>query len=94
MNYYIISVLVCYLVAKPLGIDPNRGIGTAYEGILKIPKPGGVRKGWMRQFAVVCDFKLFLFDMMEGKSNQSNLEPSHIIDMRWECFNDWLVGLG
>ncbi|XP_038071519.1 serine/threonine-protein kinase MRCK alpha-like isoform X2 [Patiria miniata] len=73
-------------IAKPLGIDPNRGIGTAYEGVLKIPKPGGVRKGWMRQFAVVCDFKLFLFDMMEGKSNQSNLEPSHIIDMRDEDF--------
>ncbi|XP_022088985.1 serine/threonine-protein kinase MRCK alpha-like [Acanthaster planci] len=73
-------------VAKPLGVDPNRGIGTAYEGILRIPKPGGVRKGWMRQFAVVCDFKLFLFDMVEGKSNQSNLEPSHIIDMRDEDF--------
>ncbi|XP_071794015.1 serine/threonine-protein kinase MRCK alpha-like [Asterias amurensis] len=73
-------------IAKPLGVDPNRGIGTAYEGTLKIPKPGGVRKGWMRQFAVVCDFKLFLFDMYEGKSNQSNLEPSHIIDMRDEEF--------
>ncbi|CAG9789990.1 unnamed protein product [Diatraea saccharalis] len=38
-----------------------------------VPKPGGVKKGWMRQFVVVCDFKLFLYDISQD---------SQVLDMR------------
>ncbi|PIK62688.1 hypothetical protein BSL78_00382 [Apostichopus japonicus] len=72
--------------AKPQGIDPNQGIGTAIEGYLKIPRAGGVKKGWMRQFAVVCDFKFFLFDVIQGRNGQPINKVVHVLDMRDENF--------
>lgn len=83
-------------IKRPVGIDPTQGIGTAYEGYVRIPKPGGVRKGWMRQYVVVCDFKLFLYDLMNGSGNgtfnenrppQAMPNASIIIDMRDEEFS-------
>ncbi|XP_018120419.1 serine/threonine-protein kinase MRCK alpha isoform X5 [Xenopus laevis] len=70
----------------PLGIDPQKGIGTAYEGHVKVPKPAGVKKGWQRAMAVVCDFKLFLYEIAEGKSSQPSCVVSQVIDMRDEEF--------
>lgn len=104
----------------PLGIDPQKGIGTAYEGhvrvkrenlsfdvsssaigtlryerdvilvlhvwlwdvLLQVPKPLGVKKGWQRAIAVVCDFKLFLYDLPEGKAAQPGVVVNQVIDMR------------
>ncbi|XP_029790739.1 serine/threonine-protein kinase MRCK alpha isoform X6 [Suricata suricatta] len=71
----------------PLGIDPQKGIGTAYEGHVRIPKPAGVKKGWQRALAVVCDFKLFLYDVPEGKASQPSVVVSQVIDMRDEEFS-------
>lgn len=69
-----------FLPAKrPLGIDPTRGIGTAYEGYVKVPKPGGVKKGWVRQFVVVCDFKLFLYEL---QATAPSVAVSQVLDMR------------
>ncbi|XP_058611150.1 serine/threonine-protein kinase MRCK alpha isoform X5 [Onychostoma macrolepis] len=70
-----------------LGIDTQRGIGTAYEGHLRIPKPTGVKKGWQRVWAVVCDFKLFLYELGEGKGAQPGVLVNQVIDMRDEEFS-------
>lgn len=67
---------------RPLGIDPARGQGTAYEGYVKVPKPGGVKKGWMRQFVVVCDFKLFLYDISQDRNALPSVCVSQVMDMR------------
>ncbi|XP_048830025.1 serine/threonine-protein kinase MRCK beta isoform X4 [Brienomyrus brachyistius] len=72
---------------RPLGIDVQRGIGTAYKGFVRIPKPTGVKKGWQRAYAVVCDCKLFLYDVPEGKSTQPVMLASQVLDLRDEEFS-------
>uniref|UniRef100_A0A452TJB6 Serine/threonine-protein kinase MRCK beta n=1 Tax=Ursus maritimus TaxID=29073 RepID=A0A452TJB6_URSMA len=72
---------------RPLGVDVQRGIGTAYKGYVKVPKPTGVKKGWQRAYAVVCDCKLFLYDLPEGKSTQPGVVASQVLDLRDEEFS-------
>ncbi|KAM4662947.1 serine/threonine-protein kinase MRCK beta isoform 2-T2 [Discoglossus pictus] len=72
---------------RPLGVDVQRGIGTAYKGYVRIPKPTGVKKGWQRAYAVVCDCKLFLYDVPEGKSTQPGVVASQVVDLRDEDFS-------
>uniref|UniRef100_A0A1A8JK81 non-specific serine/threonine protein kinase n=1 Tax=Nothobranchius kuhntae TaxID=321403 RepID=A0A1A8JK81_NOTKU len=80
--------LVCPIPAeqakRPQGIDVQRGIGTAYKGYVRIPKPSGVKKGWQRAFAVVSDCKLFLYDIPEAKSTQPGVVASLVLDLRDE----------
>nr|XP_033505103.1 serine/threonine-protein kinase MRCK beta [Epinephelus lanceolatus] len=83
--------LVCPIPAeqakRPQGIDVQRGIGTAYKGYVRIPKPSGVKKGWQRAYAVVSDCKLFLYDIPEGKSTQPGVVASLVLDLRDEEFS-------
>ncbi|XP_014447700.1 serine/threonine-protein kinase MRCK beta isoform X2 [Tupaia chinensis] len=72
---------------RPLGVDVQRGIGTAYKGYVKVPKPTGVKKGWQRAYAVVCDCKLFLYDLPEGRSTQPGVVASQVLDLRDEEFS-------
>lgn len=53
---------------------------------MKVPKMGGVKKGWVRQFVVVCDFKLFLYDLSDRNSMPS-VYVSQVLDMRDEEFS-------
>ena len=77
--FYHICFISYFSAKRPLGIDPTRGIGTAYEGYVKVPKPGGVKKGWVRQFVVVCDFKLFLYEL---QATAPSVSVSQVLDMR------------
>ncbi|XP_064603051.1 serine/threonine-protein kinase MRCK alpha-like isoform X2 [Liolophura sinensis] len=72
---------------RPLGIDVNKGIGTAHEGFVRGPRIGGIKKGWARQFVVVCDFKLFLYDVQPDQKHVSSPVVSQVLDMRDEEFS-------
>jgi serine/threonine-protein kinase MRCK len=73
---------------RPSGIDPKKGVGTACEGWVKVPKPGGVRKGWSRHYAMVCDFKLFLYELSSAQEKEKSVLVSIVttVDMRDELF--------
>lgn len=47
---------------------------------LKMPKKAGVKKGWQRALAMVCDFKLFLYNMDEEKDSKHNVVVSQVTD--------------
>ena len=44
-----------------------------------------MKKGWQRAFAVVCDCRLFLYDLPEGKSTQPGVLASQVLDLRSVC---------
>jgi len=48
-----------------------------------VPRPGGIKKGWVKQFVVVCDFKLFLYDIREERQNvTASIVVNQVLDMR------------
>ncbi|KAJ3055695.1 hypothetical protein HK097_009662 [Rhizophlyctis rosea] len=59
--------------------DPNEGL----RGYLKLPKDGKVKKGWRRVYAVVKDFKIFLY---EKEKDVDGGEGSMVFDIRCDIF--------
>ncbi|XP_047382831.1 serine/threonine-protein kinase MRCK alpha-like isoform X2 [Sciurus carolinensis] len=72
---------------EPFCLVPWQGLGTAYEGHVWIPKKTGMKKGWQRALAIVCDFKLFFYDINEDKDSKPSAIVSQVIDMRDGAFS-------
>lgn len=70
------------LAASVLPVSVAQGGNMVIVG-LQVPKPTGVKKGWQRAYAVVCDCKLFLYDLPEGKSTQPGVIASQVLDLRY-----------
>ena len=49
---------------------------------LQVPRNGGIKKGWVREYMVICDFKLFLYEIPSDKTYPSQV-VQQVIDMRW-----------
>ncbi|KAJ9576946.1 hypothetical protein L9F63_006472, partial [Diploptera punctata] len=69
---------------EALGTD--KPIGNLEKRIVRIPKRTDDEKGWVRQFVVVCDFKLFLYDISPDRNALPSVYVSQVLDMRDEEF--------
>ncbi|CAL1542564.1 unnamed protein product [Lymnaea stagnalis] len=74
------------IAKRPYGAEVSKGQGVVYEGFVKIPKPGGIKRGWAREYLVVCDFKLFIYEVPENKNCPSH-QLQQVVDMRDEEFS-------
>ena len=63
-------------------VDLVQGSGTVHIGHVFIPKPKGVKKGWMKQFGAISGNRFYLFNISEGKNQLISLIPSFYIDIR------------
>jgi serine/threonine-protein kinase MRCK len=61
------------------GVDFTRGIGTLMQGNLKVPKIGGVKKGWQDHYVFLSNARLYVCPIVD---NKPSLIPSQIIDIR------------
>jgi serine/threonine-protein kinase MRCK len=61
------------------GVDFTKGIGTLMQGSLKVPKLGGVKKGWQDHYVFLSNARLFVCPILD---NKPNLIPAQIIDIK------------
>ncbi|XP_010634337.1 serine/threonine-protein kinase MRCK gamma isoform X1 [Fukomys damarensis] len=65
-----------------LGVHPETGTGTAYEGFLSVPRPSGVRRGWQRVYAALSDSRLLLFDAPDPRASPASTALLQALDVR------------
>ncbi|PNI93983.1 CDC42BPG isoform 1 [Pan troglodytes] len=70
------------LLCTALGVHPETGTGTAYEGFLSVPRPSGVRRGWQRVFAALSDSRLLLFDAPDPRLSPPSRALLQVLDLR------------
>ncbi|XP_045871964.1 serine/threonine-protein kinase MRCK gamma isoform X7 [Meles meles] len=70
------------LLRAALGVHPETGTGTAYEGFLSVPRPSGVRRGWQRVFAALSDSRLLLFDAPDPRLSPASGALMQALDLR------------
>ncbi|XP_053416933.1 serine/threonine-protein kinase MRCK gamma isoform X2 [Nycticebus coucang] len=70
------------LLHTALGVHPETGTGTAYEGFLSVPRPSGVRRGWQRVFAALSDSRLLLFDAPDPRLSPASGALLQALDLR------------
>jgi serine/threonine-protein kinase MRCK len=63
-------------------VDFMKGMGTLIQGHLKVPKLGGVKKGWQDNYVFLSNGRLFIYPIMENSQQKTSLIPSQIIDIR------------
>ena len=52
---------------RKLIFNAATGIGTIYQGWVKVPKPNGVKKGWLKQLMIICDYKIMFYELSIDK---------------------------
>uniref|UniRef100_A0A671EBB1 non-specific serine/threonine protein kinase n=1 Tax=Rhinolophus ferrumequinum TaxID=59479 RepID=A0A671EBB1_RHIFE len=70
------------LLCTALGVHPETGTGTAYEGFLSVPRPSGVRRGWQRVYAALSDSRLLLFDAPDPRLSPASGALLQALDLR------------
>lgn len=61
------------------GVNFAQGMGTIMQGNLKVPKQGGVKKGWQDHYVFLSNARLFVFPQVDSKPS---LIPSLIVDIK------------
>ena len=53
-------------------VDFAKGMGTLMQGHLKMPKAGGVKKGWQDNYVYLSNARLFIYPILDGSSSSSS----------------------
>ena len=92
-HYNVLRALDSIVAKAPPGRNKSHGIGTQqFEVEFRVPKPGGIRKGWQRAAVSIADLRVFVFEAAGDASAPAaasrfshELVASNIIDIRYRC---------